>query len=514
MNDLLNYHMACDALETVKLHPACAPQWERLCVLAQLLTAEHKPMLVDAVVALPALSREAHWLRCGALVFLTRQPIWLVQQAALADSHTRIDALGALLGLIWFHALARTPDRQSFTALLKDINLPRLQRLMAQKLPTPEGVRRVPVSPLRVAIYTPQVFNDHHGGTQFTLTAMSLAAQLGWECRAFSAQEATMPEANCERGGPETFTPLQVEHASLALHGPGDVPLMLAHGEFSLRFRLAQMLATIDDFAPDLIIFVGFVSPLVYRLHAHYPVLGLSLHAMPPLVPVDVWLSADAQGRGDLWPDLPAPEVAHFPYRFWPKGPMNPVDLTRLSIPACAVVLVTTGHRLNTEMPAPWCNQMLGFMEAQAGVHWLLIGPVPAELAEHPRLHVMAPTKGLAAWLAACDVYVNPPRIGGGASVAMAMEQGLPVLTLANNDGADKVGAWAQDTPADYFAQLTTWVTDAAARQQAGLAQQALFHSRLNVASVNAREGLMQAGELAIERFKQRLKQDAQGLHD
>ncbi len=510
MNALLNYHLACDAFESVKLNPTSSPLWERLCVLANLVAPDQKSTLMDAIVALPGLSREEHWLRCGALVFLTRDPAWLTQQAALADTHTSIDAMGAFLGLTWYHGLARVPDRKVFIALFKDIQAPRLQRLVAQKLPEIKGVRRVAGSPLRVAIYTPQVVNEHHGGTHYTLTVMSLAAQLGWDCQAFSAQEAMVPEANCERGGPETFTPLQVEHGSLALQGAGNVPLVLANGEFSLRFRLAQMLRAIDDFAPDLVMFVGFVSPLVYRLHAHYPVLGLSLHAMPPLVPVDVWLSADAQGPAEVWPDLPAPEVAHFPYRFWPKGQMNPANLDALHIPHSAVVLVTTGHRLDTEMPAPWCDQVLAFMAAHPEVHWLLIGPVPAELAAQPRVHAMAPTQGLAAWLAACDVYVNPPRVGGGASVAMAMEQGLPVLTLGDCDAADKVGSWALDTQDAYFEQLTTWVGDATARQQAGLAQQALFHSRLDVSSVKAREGLQRASQRAIELFTQRVG----GSHD
>jgi hypothetical protein len=294
----------------------------------------------------------------------------------------------------------------------------------------------------------------------------------------------------------------------LVLNVENSVQMKLANGKFSLRFRFEQMLAAIQAYQPDLVIFVGFMSPLVYRLYEDYPVLGLSLHALPPIAPVDVWLSADPHGNAALWQDLPVPQLVHYPYRFWPKGPPVPVDRALLQIPKSAVVLITAGYRLDTEMPLPWRSRMLAFMETHQNVHWLLLGVAKETALEglpvHARIHSLAPQLGLPAWFAACDVYVNPPRVGGGGTVAMAMEQGLAVLTMAGADGGDKVGAWAVATEEAYFEQLSTWVCNAAARQQAGAALKAQFHARLDVSSTPAQDGLMQACHAAIASFNQR----------
>jgi len=507
----MSYHLACDAFESVKLLPTSAALWQRLCKLVEVLEPGQQSKLLDQTALLPVAGGDANWLRYSALAYLTRDPAWLVRQSAVADADTSPDAIMTLLGLVWYHALARTPGREAFVQLLRDINAPRLQRLVAQRLPATTAVRHSARGSLRVAIYTPQIINSSHGGTAITLSVMSLAARLGLECQAFTAQEATIPLANSHCGGSEYLAQVLVEKESLVLNVPGNVQMVLPDGEFSLRFRLAQMLQAIHAYEPDLVVFVGFTSPLVYRLHAHYPVVGLSLHALPPIAPVDVWLSADAGADAALWPELPVPQVAHFPFRFWPKGQAQPVDRASMEIPESAVALTTTGNRLDTEMPAAWRDRMVAFIEAHQEVHWLLVGvpegqPVQG-LPAHSRIHCAAPQSRLETWLAACDIYANPPRMGGGGSVALAMEQGLPVLTLAGGDGGDKVGAWAVTSMDAYFDRLSAWVRDAAARRQAGFALKAQFHASLDVSCMRAQEGLMQACHRAAESFKSRMRQ-------
>ena len=105
-----------------------------------------------------------------------------------------------------------------------------------------------------------------------------------------------------------------------------------------------------------------------------------------------------------------------------------------------------------------------------------------------------------------CDIYVNPPRMGGGGTVAMAMEQGLAVATFSCSDGGDKVGGFALESEEAYFAQLDGWVNDREARQQAGAALQARFQARLNFSGEAAAAGLKRACDLASESFKQRME--------
>jgi glycosyltransferase involved in cell wall biosynthesis len=122
----------------------------------------------------------------------------------------------------------------------------------------------------------------------------------------------------------------------------------------------------------------------------------------------------------------------------------------------------------------------------------------------HARIQYVPTQLSLAPWLAGSDIYINPPRIGGGATVAMAMEQGLPVLTLTGSDGADKVGPWAVASLNAYFAQLANWVGDAAARQRAGAALKARFFERLDVSSAAAQDKLLQACDSAVAAFNLR----------
>lgn len=510
---------ACDAFESVRLLPTAPNLWQRLSTFVAALDGAARSALIEQIIALPVEGGAAPWLRCSALACLTREPRWLIRQAALVDETTPPDAVMVLLYTAWNHALVRAGADGAFVQLLRDIDAPRLQRLLAARLSSlarPSLPRPDPVAPgrrLRVAIYTPDIANSRHGGTTFTLNSMSVLAGLGVELRAFAAQEGTIPSMRSYLGGAEESVQWPVERESLKLHVPGEAQITLPNGEFSLRLRFEQIARAIHAYAPDLVIFVGLMSPLAFHLSAHYPMLGLSVHAVPPAVPVDVWLSAQPSGNAAQWPDLAAPRVAHFPFRFWPTGKATPVARSAVGLPDNAVVLVTVGSRLDTEIAPPWSGRMAAFVAAHSEVHWLLIGvragTVPPHVAPHPRIYTLPAQLKLETWLAACDIYVNPPRIGGGGTVATAMEQGLPVASYGGSDGGDKVGAWAATSDEQYFQQLGAWVADPAARRQVGDAMREQFAARLDLSGEAAAAGLMQACQMAIEAFNQRVEPGA-----
>lgn len=505
----VNHALALDALESVRFSPTSSLLWQRLATLINTLEARERAVLVAAIAALPLAQPLAQWLRCSALASVTRDPAWLVQQAGLVDDQFTADAVMSLLGMAWYHALVGTPGHAGFVQLLRGMDAPRLQRLAAARM-SGRGPARTdaPRARLRVAVYTPEVSNSRHGGTMLTLNTMGVLLRQGVELHGFSAKEASIPAIGSYHGGTQALSPLPVDAQSLKLADSGNVQFSFPSAEFSLRARFDQVLQAIDAYAPDLVVFVGLLSPLVYRLHAHYPVVGLSVHALPPVAPVDVWLSADAQGEAACWPGVPVPRVFHFPFRFQPMGQAAPLDRAALGLPADATLLVTAGFRLDTEIAAPWSGHMLAFVEAHPDVHWLLIGipngEQPGGLPQHPRIHCVAPQPELAPWLAMCDIYANPPRVGGGGSLAMAMEQGLAVATFAGGDGGDKVGGYAVNSIHAYFALLHGWAVDAAARQLAGNELEARFHARLDFSADAAAAGLMQACELAMESFRQR----------
>jgi hypothetical protein len=503
----IDSELAEDALRAVVQLPVSPQPWQRLCNFMDNLEPPQKSVLIDKIAALSFSDSKANWLRFSALSCLAHNPDYLVRQASFAAEDMPADAIMTFIGLVWHCAITQRASHQDFVRLFNAVNAVRLQRTLAQQLHPINPAYRGTRARLRIALYTPELRNPRHGGTAFTLNLMSLLVDMGMECEGFAAQEVAIPPEYAYQGGNQYLAPPMLEVDTLQLKTAGSVQFRLANAELSLHARYLQMQADITAYNPDLLVFVGFLSPLVYALAPHYPTLGLSVHALPPLVPVDVWLSADIKADSAVWDALPAPQRLHYPYRFWPVGPAVPVTRETLQIPDDAVVLVTAGYRLLLEMPDSWLQNMRAFLDAHSQVYWLLVGMTHEQQASwpvHPRIQCVEPQHQLQSWLAASDIYVNPPRIGGGSSIAMAMEQGLPVLTLAGSDGADKVGVLAAGSMAAWFDQLAVWVSDHPVRREAGARLKDSFHQRLDISSTSARDHLRHACGAAMASFNTR----------
>jgi glycosyltransferase involved in cell wall biosynthesis len=87
----------------------------------------------------------------------------------------------------------------------------------------------------------------------------------------------------------------------------------------------------------------------------------------------------------------------------------------------------------------------------------------------------------MAAVLSVCDIYVNPPRMGGGFSVAEAMAAKLPVLAFGGSDGGDKVGALALADSGAYMERLAALTENSALRSEMGHALHARFVERFDL---------------------------------
>lgn len=498
------YLLALDVLESVRLLPGSATLWQRLTALVSPLETDERLDVLSRVTALPLGCKEGEWFRASAMASLTRDSQWYVRQAELADAGSAPDAVMQLLGLAWHHALVDLKGHQAFVQFMGDFGLLRLQRQLADALPVRGGARNAAKSRLRVAVYTPQVIGDQHGGTTFALNVASLLLGLAVDFCVFAAQEVTIPESGAYVGGEEMLIQAEVRYDSLRARRAGHFELIVPNTAFSLRTRLNQVIGAIHAYQPDVVIFVGLMSPLLYRLYADYPVVALSIHAFQPAVPADVWLASEV-GATLAWPDLPPPAIVEFPFRFWSCGKAMPVDRTMAGVPDSAVVLITVGYRLAREIDAAWSDRMRALLERHPDVYWLLIGqPEGAALAPallHPRIRAMPPQSLLGGWLAMSDIYANPPRLGGGGSVVMAMEQARPVAAFCGTDGGEKLGTLAAATADDYFRQLETWISDPLSRQAAGMSCAERFASRLDASSDEAKTQLTSACQRALASF-------------
>jgi hypothetical protein len=417
------------------------------------------------------------------------------------------------LGLVvWHHAVAQGHDRAGFRRAFIDTRQAGLMQALGLQLPRSGKPPDEPGQhqPLRrVAIVASHMSVGTHAGTALVLDLRAILEGTGISTHVFAAQELAQPAMGSYFAGSDRSTVVPAQPSTWRLRTVGPAQISLASEDFSFSSRWAGLIPAIGRFDPDVVLFVGLSSPLVWSLQRDYPVVGMSLHTVAPLAPVDVWLAADPQtGKAMFWPDLPAPQIAHFPFRFWPAQPGATASREALGIPQEAILLASSGHRLYAEMPDDWKAALLAFLETQPQVYWLLIG-VPtamyaASIAQHPRIRCLEEQDDLAVHLRMADIYINPPRLGGGASVAMAMNLGLPVLCMAGSDGGDKVGDLAVDHTDVYIQRLAEWIADAGLRQQAGATLQQKFKEELDISRPDAALRLVQACRLAQSSFEHR----------
>jgi hypothetical protein len=498
--------LALDALQAVQEWPEHAPSWWRL-TGAGTLAGIGKAQVANSVARFEPQSPQARWFRLSALYALTGNHDHLIQMGRLAADFPGADRQLAFALFVWWEGLSLSGDRSAFRKLFLDTGIAGLLDRIGAQLPAGAVKSREGRELRRVAILAQHLSTGAHAGTAMTFNLRAVLESAGLQTAVFSPQELSLPEMRGYSAFAQAADVPGAHPSSWQLRIPGKASVQYSDPRFSIGARWKFTLQQISGFDPDLVLFVGIWSPLVWRLREWYPVLGMSLHTLPPLAPVDVWLRADA-GDDVHWPGLAQPEDFAFPFRFWPSQPREPVSRSVLDVPREATLLVTTGNRLPLELTPAWCAQMASLLDEHRQAHWLLIGVPPNDHARftmlHPRIRALNTQADLAAWLAICDLYVNPPRVGGGASVSMAMDLGLPVVSLAGSDGGDKVGELAVATPEAFRELLQLWVGDAALRREAGGRLQARFRSRLDLSGPEAARGLLQGCELAKRCFERR----------
>lgn len=99
-------------------------------------------------------------------------------------------------------------------------------------------------------------------------------------------------------------------------------------------------------------------------------------------------------------------------------------------------VIVTVGARLQFDLDNDFVNHIKVLLEKNPGIRWILVGePIGEyllnecnELIDKKQLILWGFEKNLLGFYSMCNLYVNPNRKGGGISIRLAQEMGIPVL--------------------------------------------------------------------------------------
>jgi len=507
-----------DALDRTVANPASSHCWMHLTAQTRAVTvAGVLEQLIAQVQARIPDSGLGGFYRAAYLDIVTGDFRYAGQAAALlANLQPRDqDRLTAFLHFSLQRALLYAADRPGLVRNLHAMGVPSLTRLTGYPADIAAAAVTVPAPPAgplrRVALLAPTLLSPRHPPTRMVLDQAEVLARAGVAVGIFSCQETVLPDAAYLLGQGGDLPGRAVElHEWLAAAGP-QIKVTVSDQRYSLMRRWQGMLPLIEAARPDLVMLVGLHSGLSAYLYQRYPVLGLATNSVAPLVPTDVWLTAQPalQGVvGDFWrAGMPASAAFYHPFRARrrPCGPA--VARHTLAVPEGAVLMISIGNRLAEQLDARWAQRMGALLAAHPQVHWLLLGgrgQLPPALAAYAagRVHCMAHTDAAMELMASADIYLNPPTMGGGLSVSEAMSLGLPVLSMADSDGGDKLGGAAVQDEDAYFAQLAEWLNDPSARAVAGAALRQHFAQALDLAA--SAPSLLAACALAQHRYAQR----------
>lgn len=483
-----------DALDRTLLEPQCARRWHGLAA-AWVDTPDPaaRRSVLETLQSLPDDDPRADILRLTFLGQASGNP------QLEHDACTRVlalrpddpDRLASFMAYQWLSALQHLEGRAAFVAALSAGRVPEMAvRLMQSATATlpPDFPARVPDQMRRVAVVVPYVGNQFHTPSVMAVQQCAVLAREGLQVQLFSAQELLPADASLFRGdGRElALPPLNAQAWAELL--PAGMSMTISDSRFSLPGRWRKLMPALAGFDPDAVLLVGLYSPLAAALHTVRPVVGLSVNNVPPIAPADVWLTADtAPERQEVWGELFAPAMpVHHPWRVKRSRQQWPVTRAELGLSEAAVVWITAGFRLEHEIKPDWAERMLQLMSRQPRVVWLVIGgvgklPQALQQAAPDRVRALATRGDLSGILRISDIYVNPPRMGGGLSVAEAMAEGLAVATLAGSDGGDKAGELALPDMDAYMERLAALTASPGLRAETGQALRRRFDERFDL---------------------------------
>ncbi|MES2072363.1 MAG: glycosyltransferase [Pseudomonadota bacterium] len=506
-----------DAIDRTVANPTASHCWLHL---MERMRSVSRPDVLDEVLrALQSLIPDQGLSGYYLATFLdiaTGDPKFLAKAVGFLKTITPQDPdrLAAFFHIAWQRALLYSNNRLSFTQTLSGIDLPYLSILIGNHLAKHVVVRprARPIQQMsKVAIIAPQLTNPQHPPTQMALDQAVTLIQNDIEVSLFSCQETVGPDFVHLVGTGANNTPQAMSLAAWVKSVGTEPKIYASDQRFSLMRRWLDMSNSIEVFDPDLVIFVGLHSGLISSLYKNYPVLGLGTNSISPMVPTDVWLTAQARLADTIsqpWGgSFPESQAWHHPYRVRRKVASGVFPWDSLGLSQGTIVLASIGGHLDVSISGMWAERMRAVMDKHPELVWAIVGgegllPPALESLSQDRLRLIPYTSQVLSLLGNCHIYLNPPAMGGGFAVAEAMSVGLPVLSFAESDGGDKVGSAAIVGMDEYFDWLEALIKDPDLRTKAGKEMQERFDRALDLDL--AGPSLLAACELAIERYNQR----------
>lgn len=116
-----------------------------------------------------------------------------------------------------------------------------------------------------------------------------------------------------------------------------------------------------------------------------------------------------------------------------------------LGIDSDKFVIAIVGGRLDYEISEAFLDMLENLVSMDEDIMYVLMGKYETKLEEKRKtlskhIKCLGWVEDILGYYEACDLYVNPIRVGGGTSSVEAMSKGIPVVTVDYGDVATNVG--------------------------------------------------------------------------
>ena len=307
-----------------------------------------------------------------------------------------------------------------------------------------------------------------------TIAYANLMQSHGYEVAVFSDEKSTdLLYVTCPCGKKVLLPTFYTVHAALynSRHERNYHPdVQLVYTDSVSRCVCVQRTAkALEAFQPDCIIDISDdLSVLSAAFYEHYPIFHIPIRGYASSCFFDKFLARDKavclrenqryhavleNQMYDSFGLLPVPDSKAEYHR-------TDYDLRKSDF-----ILVTVGNRLATEVTKDFTDSIGAMLKEHPNMRWILVGEGTPDyidteyesLVSNEQILKWGYEDDLPALYNICDVYVNPRRMGGGASIYWAMYQGIPLAMLsAPSDILPVVGV--ENTVGDTYEQMIEYI--------------------------------------------------------
>lgn len=225
------------------------------------------------------------------------------------------------------------------------------------------------------------------------------------------------------------------EHSSMIADGV----FILYNEELNYKERFEQYVKSIYEYSPDFILdILGDRTLFDYVLISDFPIITVPLAGVSSCAKYDYIIIRNFDTMKEVNKECYSVEEEkaiegnlYIPYKLESQKQFT---RKKLHINLDDYVVVTVGNRLKTDITLDFAREMASLLNRHENIKWLVVGAWRNEYEFlkdffiKRRIICTGFVNELPALYRICDVFLNPIRSGGGGSVAMFIQMGLPAI--------------------------------------------------------------------------------------